>query len=43
VWPSLWQRHHLKFATLERKQELAALIHLCGAGAGDAYVDAGNG
>jgi hypothetical protein len=23
---------------LERKQELAALIHLCGAGAGDAYV-----
>jgi hypothetical protein len=35
------QRHHLKSATLERKQELAALIHLCGAGAGDAYVRRG--
>jgi hypothetical protein len=34
-------RHHLKFATLERKQDLAALIHLCGAGAGDAYVRRG--
>jgi hypothetical protein len=27
-----------KFVTLERKQELAALIHLCGAEAGDAFV-----
>ncbi len=35
------ERHHLKFATLERKQDLAALIHLCGAGAGDAYVRRG--
>ena len=35
------ERHHLRFATLERKQELAALIHLCGAGAGDAYVRRG--
>ncbi len=34
-------RHHVKFATLERKQELAAVIHLCGAGAGDAYVRRG--
>jgi hypothetical protein len=31
-------RHPTRSATLERKQELAALIHLCGAGAGDAYV-----
>jgi hypothetical protein len=30
--------HPNKFATLERKQELAALIHLCGAGAGETYV-----
>jgi hypothetical protein len=35
------ERHHLKFAPLERKQDLAALIHLCGAGAGDAYVRRG--
>ena len=28
-------------ATLERKQVLAALIHLCGAGAGDVYVKHG--
>jgi hypothetical protein len=35
------QRHHLTFATLERKHELAAIIHLCGAGAGDAYVRRG--
>jgi hypothetical protein len=34
-------RHQVKFATLERKQELAAVIHLCGAGAGDAYVRRG--
>ena len=30
--------HPTRAATLERKQELAALIHLCGAGAGDLYV-----
>jgi hypothetical protein len=35
------QRHHVKFASLDRKQELAAVIHLCGAGAGDAYVRRG--
>ena len=28
-------------ATLEQKQDLAALIHLCGAGAGEAYVRRG--
>jgi hypothetical protein len=35
------ERHHVRFAALERKQELAAVIHLCGAGAGDAYVRRG--
>jgi len=35
------EHHHPKFATLERKQELAAVIHLCGAGAGDEYVQRG--
>jgi hypothetical protein len=34
-------RHHVKSATIERKHELAAVIHLCGAGAGDAYVRRG--
>ncbi len=34
-------RHRVKFAPLARKQELAAVIHLCGAGAGDAYVRRG--
>jgi hypothetical protein len=38
---NILERHHLKFATLERKQELAAVIHLCGAGAGDVYVRRG--
>ncbi len=33
--------HQAKFATLERKQALAALIHLCGAAAGEAYVQHG--
>jgi hypothetical protein len=31
-------RHPGRFVPLERKQDLAALIHLCGAGAGDSYV-----
>jgi len=35
------EHHHVQSATLERKQELAAVIHLCGAGAGDAYVRRG--
>jgi hypothetical protein len=38
---SILERHHLKFATLEHEQELAAVIHLCGAGAGDAYARRG--
>ncbi len=38
---SALEHHHVHFATLERKQELAAIIHLCGAGAGDAYVRRG--
>jgi hypothetical protein len=35
------EHHRVKSASLERKQELAAVIHLCGAGAGDAYVRRG--
>ena len=35
------EHHHVKFAPTERQQELAAVIHLCGAGAGDAYVRRG--
>jgi hypothetical protein len=31
-------RHHINAATLQHKQWLAALIHLCGAGAGDEYA-----
>jgi hypothetical protein len=38
---SALEHRQSNFATLERKQELAALIHLCGAGAGDAYVRRG--
>jgi hypothetical protein len=35
------EHHHVKFVPPERQQELAAVIHLCGAGAGDAYVRRG--
>jgi hypothetical protein len=35
------EHHHLKVVTLDREQDLAAVIHLCGAGAGDAYVRRG--
>jgi hypothetical protein len=35
------QRHHISSATLKQKQALAALIHLCGAGAGEEYVRRG--
>lgn len=35
------ERHRVRVATLAQKQDLAALIHLCGAGAGDAYVRRG--
>ena len=38
---NILDRHHVKIAALARKQELAAVIHLCGAGAGDAYVRRG--
>ena len=38
---SALQHHGVKSASLEHKQELAAVIHLCGAGAGDAYVRRG--
>jgi len=34
-------RHGIKSATLEQKRKLATLIHLCGAGAGDAYARRG--
>ncbi|MGH8137030.1 MAG: lytic transglycosylase domain-containing protein [Steroidobacteraceae bacterium] len=32
------QRHRLTSATVQQKQRLAAVIHLCGAGAGDVYA-----
>ena len=34
-------RHGIQSATLDQKQKLATLIHLCGAGAGDAYARRG--
>ncbi|MGH7164956.1 MAG: lytic transglycosylase domain-containing protein [Nitrospiraceae bacterium] len=34
-------RHRFAAATLQQKQDLAAVIHLCGAGAGDAYARRG--
>lgn len=33
--------HRVRHATLQQKQDLAAVIHLCGAGAGDLYVRRG--
>lgn len=33
--------HHVRFANLQQKQDLAAVIHLCGAGSGDLYVRRG--
>ena len=38
---STLQRHRIATATLQQKQDLAAVIHLCGAGAGDAYAKRG--
>ena len=35
------ERRRVAGATLKQKQDLAALIHLCGAGAGDVYVRRG--
>ena len=34
-------RQHVTTATLQQKQDLAAVIHLCGAGPGDAYARRG--
>lgn len=33
--------HHVQHVTLRQEQDLAAVIHLCGAGAGDLYVRRG--
>jgi Transglycosylase SLT domain len=38
---STLQRHRSANATLQQKQDLAAVIHLCGAGTGDAYARRG--
>src|SRR5277367_3818404 len=35
------EHHHVKSVSLEREQDLAAVIHLCGAGAGDLFVRRG--
>jgi hypothetical protein len=35
------ERHRMASATLQHKQKLAAVIHLCGAGAGDEYARRG--
>ena len=35
------ERHRMASATLQHKQELAAVIHLCGAGAGNDYARRG--
>ncbi len=35
------ERHRITAATLQHKQNLAALVHLCGAGAGDEYAKRG--
>jgi hypothetical protein len=34
-------RHKISAATLQQKQDLAAIIHLCGAGAGNVYARRG--
>jgi hypothetical protein len=35
---SILERHRISSASLPQKQVLAALIHLCGAGAGDEFA-----
>lgn len=35
---AILERHRIATATLQQKQDLAALIHLCGAGAGSVYA-----
>jgi hypothetical protein len=38
---SILERHRVNSATPQQKQDLAAVIHLCGAGAGEAYAGRG--
>ena len=38
---TILERHRINAATLQHKQALAAVIHLCGAGAGDDYARRG--
>ena len=38
---AILSRHRVHNASLQREQELAAIIHLCGAGAGDLFVRRG--
>jgi len=38
---STLERNRIASATLQQKQDLATVIHLCGAGAGDAYARRG--
>ena len=38
---STMQRHRIAAVTLQQKQDLAAVIHLCGGGRGDAYAKRG--
>jgi hypothetical protein len=40
---NILERHRIGAATLQHKQTLAALIHLCGAGAGDEFARRGFG
>jgi hypothetical protein len=35
------RRHRIARASLQQRQNLAAMIHLCGSGAGDAYARRG--
>jgi len=35
------ERYRIKTATIQQKQDLGAMIHLCGAGAGDAFAKRG--
>jgi hypothetical protein len=35
------ERRHIRLATVQQKQDLASVIHLCGAGAGEAYARRG--
>jgi hypothetical protein len=35
---TILERHRIRSATLEHKQELAAVIHLCGVGVGDDFI-----